>query len=270
MSGFFGILWVIACAVDADGDWFPASEEAAVGTDDRLADTDGDGLDDLTEVRWTFTDPLAADSDGDGDGDGFEVDYGLDPLNPASHKYLGPWPMALATVKDAIIPPPSGTRMAVGNVMPRFMLAGPLGETVDAYDFARHGKPLLLGGGTTDIGDLAHQWIVDRVEFNAVPSAAIIGAVDSGALQFAAFVSSDSVADGVQPPQGPDAWCPDEPRLCLAEQSMAMWSWTDQFDGNQWLLLDENMVVRAVAQGPGSDMDFTTLEAVLFTLLDAP
>jgi hypothetical protein len=53
---------------------------------------------------------------------------------------------------------------------------------------------------------------------------------------------------------------------------MAAWSWTGQFEGDIWILVDETMVVRAIGKTePGlSRVDFTTLEAVLFTLLDAP
>ena len=50
-------------------------------TDPTLTDTDGDGLDDLTEMTLG-TDPLNPDTDGDGIVDGDEVTAGTDPLDP--------------------------------------------------------------------------------------------------------------------------------------------------------------------------------------------
>jgi SGNH domain (fused to AT3 domains) len=60
----------------------------------QAVDSDGDGLRDFFEERWSVTDPLSADSDGDGLGDGLEdldddgvgnlgeQGYGTDPGNP--------------------------------------------------------------------------------------------------------------------------------------------------------------------------------------------
>lgn len=68
------------CDPDIDGDGLSNDEEAVLGTDPYLADTDGDGLSDYDEVYVYFTDPLLADTDGDGLSDGEEVNiYGTDP-----------------------------------------------------------------------------------------------------------------------------------------------------------------------------------------------
>ena len=110
-----------ACDSDDDNDGLSDSFEQSIGTDTLLADTDGDGLDDYTEVAFdgdatlytpgVDTDPLAADSDGDTlsdgeevnstgsspllydtDGDGFddgaEVASGKDPNDPASYPII--------------------------------------------------------------------------------------------------------------------------------------------------------------------------------------
>ncbi|MBQ4199872.1 MAG: hypothetical protein II649_08310 [Kiritimatiellae bacterium] len=49
------------------------------GTDPDSADSDGDGLDDWTELHETETDPWNADADGDGLSDGDEIAWGTNP-----------------------------------------------------------------------------------------------------------------------------------------------------------------------------------------------
>ncbi|MDD4319165.1 MAG: hypothetical protein PHW10_02475 [Candidatus Peribacteraceae bacterium] len=58
---------------DRDDDGLNTQLEKQFGTDEDLADSDMDGLDDGTEVFNVHTDPLSADSDGDGVPDGIEV-----------------------------------------------------------------------------------------------------------------------------------------------------------------------------------------------------
>ncbi len=83
---------------DSDNDSFKDGDEIALGSNpcdefsrpDARADTDGDGLTDLDEIRLHFTDPSLYDTDRDGASDYAEVDltargYILDPLNPSSH-----------------------------------------------------------------------------------------------------------------------------------------------------------------------------------------
>jgi len=77
-------LWLVACggAGDPDGDGLTNSEEAQIGSDPQLADTDRDGLSDGDEVRIHGTSPLDADTDGDGLSDGEEVEtHQTDPLS---------------------------------------------------------------------------------------------------------------------------------------------------------------------------------------------
>ena len=69
---------------DLDGDGIPAAAEVAAGTDPRLADTDGDGIDDPTELNTTLTNPVKADTDGDGANDGSELAAGTNPLDGTS------------------------------------------------------------------------------------------------------------------------------------------------------------------------------------------
>ncbi len=75
--------------VDTDGDLLTDAQEAELGTNPELADSDGDGLSDFAEVGFepgsaTGTDPLLTDTDSDGVGDGAEVANGTDPTDPTS------------------------------------------------------------------------------------------------------------------------------------------------------------------------------------------
>ena len=65
---------------DADSDGLTIEQEANIGTDPNIADTDGDGLTDRQEVETYKTDPLKADTDGDTFPDGSEVQAGYNPL----------------------------------------------------------------------------------------------------------------------------------------------------------------------------------------------
>ncbi|WP_440988214.1 DUF7343 domain-containing protein [Haloarchaeobius baliensis] len=65
---------------DTDGDGLDDGDEVNVHeTDPTTPDTDGDGLDDGREVNDLDTDPNAADTDDDGLDDGREVTEGTDP-----------------------------------------------------------------------------------------------------------------------------------------------------------------------------------------------
>ncbi|MBM2841394.1 MAG: Peptidoglycan-associated outer membrane protein [Bacteroidetes bacterium] len=66
---------------DPDGDGLTNREEKQLGTNPKVADSDGDGLSDGAEVKQHSTYPLKADSDGDGLKDGEEVNtYRTDPM----------------------------------------------------------------------------------------------------------------------------------------------------------------------------------------------
>lgn len=58
---------------DFDSDGLTNAQELSQGTDPKLADSDGDGLNDGPEVVTYMTNPRVADSDGDGLTDGYEI-----------------------------------------------------------------------------------------------------------------------------------------------------------------------------------------------------
>ncbi len=70
---------------DSDGDGLTNIEEKNIGTDPMNKDTDGDGLDDYSEMKTLKTDPVNADTDGDGISDFEEKELGLDPNKAATN-----------------------------------------------------------------------------------------------------------------------------------------------------------------------------------------
>lgn len=73
---------------DADKDGLSDEREDELRTNSRLADSDGDELNDFDEVEVYKSDPLKQDSDGDGFFDGEEVRTGNNPNGPGSLRDL--------------------------------------------------------------------------------------------------------------------------------------------------------------------------------------
>jgi hypothetical protein len=70
---------------DSDGDGLnDGPEKTQYQTDPSRADTDADGLSDGLEVNTYHSDPLVVDTDGDGFKDGLEVTLGTDPAKASS------------------------------------------------------------------------------------------------------------------------------------------------------------------------------------------
>lgn len=65
ITGTAGLTWYRHSNQDPDGDGLSNKEEKALGTNPKLADSDGDGLKDGEEIKTHKTDALKADSDGD-------------------------------------------------------------------------------------------------------------------------------------------------------------------------------------------------------------
>ncbi|MBK1833949.1 BNR-4 repeat-containing protein [Roseibacillus ishigakijimensis] len=87
-AGFVPSYLDLTPGVDDDGDGLDnVSEVRTHGTDPALADSDGDGLQDGAEINLHQTDPLLADSDQDGFADATEINRGSDPLDAASTPY---------------------------------------------------------------------------------------------------------------------------------------------------------------------------------------
>lgn len=140
-------LGAIAC--DADKDGLTNGWETQNGTDPKVSDSDGDGIDDGTELYEHGTDPALADSDGDGFDDGVEISLGVDPLDGNDAPYRGGWPMLPAEVKAEVADGPA-EGPNVGDRFPRLKLNDQHKDRVDLYDFAREGKPIIL--------DISAEW----------------------------------------------------------------------------------------------------------------
>ncbi len=120
------------------------SDPEDTGNSDDL-DADGDGLTNGEEAEMG-TDPDNMDSDGDGYQDGHEVTEGSDPTDAESKIYTGGWPYN--PDKDALSEPDWSSVAAVGAQVPRFTAVDQYGDTVDLYDFASQGRPVVIDMGT--------------------------------------------------------------------------------------------------------------------------
>jgi hypothetical protein len=67
---------------DTEGDGLNDGRELTAGSNPLLADSDGDGLTDFNEVNTLLTSPALADTDGDGMNDAVEIASGNPPLIP--------------------------------------------------------------------------------------------------------------------------------------------------------------------------------------------
>ena len=66
-------VWSTTLYEDMDADGLDSDQELQFGTSDLCSDSDGDGLDDFSEVMVYFTNPSNPDTDGDGLSDGDEI-----------------------------------------------------------------------------------------------------------------------------------------------------------------------------------------------------
>lgn len=91
-------------------------------------DPDQDGLSDADEAMLG-SDPAVPDSDGDGYLDGDEVHQNTNPADANDHPYTGGWPI------DACRSDLQETGTAVGDVAANFAWPDQFGDTVRLWDF---------------------------------------------------------------------------------------------------------------------------------------
>jgi hypothetical protein len=270
---------LVGCfTTDSDGDGLTNQQEQDGGTNPDVADSDGDGLDDLIEVEFVGTDPTLADTDGDGAQDGAEVELGLDPLDERSHPYTLGWPMLSELEKDVLAQGVAPPIAAVGQRVRRATVYDRLAEAVDLYDFA--GKPTVVSvqpwHGPED-GDAEYFpfWLDREPELVApfMPSYWLRDEAFAGSYYLMVVVRGRPDFSSEPPTiEGMEAYCAfDHPEIgCFADASWELYDHVGNPEGSAWLLLDENMIVRSFVLNPESDWEtaFTDLEEKLAIMLD--
>ena len=235
---------------DSDGDGLSDGEEADLGSNPALADSDADGLDDAREVELG-TSLTVADSDGDTYWDSWEVTEGTNPLDAESRIYVGYWPYN--PNKETMVDPGWDARAREGNALPRFAYVDQFGDTVDIYDFAGQGKPVLL--------DLSGAWCYYCQEVAKMiegrrnyfdPYAAEVAWVDglqplieSGDLLWVTVLDADSrqnTIDAEEVAEWYDSYT-NEFVPVLGDVDMDLASWINPPGYPTMMLLDENLVI---------------------------
>lgn len=242
---------------DSDEDGLSDGDERDLGTDPLAADGDADRLIDVHEIE-VGTDPAQADSDGDGYADGDEVGEGKDPNDPASVIYVGGWPYQWN--KDSLTGGrEAGQRWRVGDRVGRLRQEDHHGETVDLYDFALHGRDVILDSSAMWCGpcQATASWLATGSP-NAGPEA-VRSAVDAGDLYWVTVLAQNNNGGLPTVAQLAD-W--DEtfphPRVpVLKDGGQGMVYYGVNIDGQyeifpQAVLLDETMTV--VARGDMGDV----------------
>lgn len=190
-------------------------------------DSDHDYLPDVVEPQYG-TDPRNPDTDGDGYLDGDEVLVGTDPTDPKSRIYRGGWPFQ--RLKDRIQDPGFDGTAKVGATAPHFIAVDQFGQKVDLYDYAFHGKPVVidLSAGWCDSCKQIAAWLDGQPPTFALPPelAAIPGKVKAGDVYWITIYFQNAMS---APAQAADvaAWAAQYPNprvAVLADTSQAMFN----------------------------------------------
>ena len=211
------------------------------GTDDGTGgdgdDDDGDGLTN-GEEKDLGTDPQDPDSDGDGYTDGEEVAAGTDPTDGGDRIYEGGWPWN--PDKEEIDSPSLSGSAREGSNLARFVLYDQFGEAVDIYDYAGHGRPLVI--------HLCGMWSV----WDQALSDLVVGqdsALDSAADEFAWV---EGLADMVE--AGDLYWV----TVLVNDTS---YSAPDVGDAQDWAADFPSDLIAVLADEDGEVFDYTGQEA---------
>jgi hypothetical protein len=225
-------------------------EDATTGgaTVDPGADPDGDRLTNAEEAK-RGTDPAEADTDGDGYLDGDEVTAGTDPLDDTSRIYEGGWPFQ--PDKDTIADPGFDGTPTIGAPIPRLVAYDQFGELVDLYDFALHGRPVVIDLSALWCGackDLA-AWLGGEPSdvFDGKPEyAGIPGRVAAGEISWITIVFEDAAGNAATPEHA-IAWAeafPNAKIAVLADDDRAMFDYLYPGSYPSLQVLDEDMTLR--------------------------
>lgn len=137
----------LLASCDADKDGLSDAEEAELGTDPNVEDSDGDGIHDADEINDLGTDPLQADTDADGHADGDEFQHGTDPLDLYSRPYYGGYNQAVCETPPTPTGPTGTAEMEYegetyrwtayqeGDIIENFTFLDQFGDKVDLLSF---------------------------------------------------------------------------------------------------------------------------------------
>ncbi len=224
--------------------------------EDPGKDDDADGLPNWLEAK-IGTDRNEADSDGDGYPDGGEVRRGADPFDADSLIYKGGWPYQ---IDKASIEGQFGRqrRTADKNVQwPRGSFRDQFGDMVDLYDFAGHGKYIIVDLSSWACGPCISTatWLSsDESEPAYTGIDPIRDAVNSGDVYWLMWIYDDL---GGTPSGRPDVkrWAdtfPQDNVPVMADPNSEAYAFSDLGAWPWFIILDENMVVKQSEAGGGA------------------
>lgn len=245
-----GSLLSIGCGSSDSSAPHASSSTASTSTTstvDPALDSDADYLPDVDEAELG-TDPSDPDTDGDGYLDGDEVLEQTDPLDADSRIYEGGWPYQ--RLKDQIADPGFDGTAAVGALVPRLVATDQFGEQLDLYDYALHGRRVVLDLSAVWCGpckDMA-TWLEGQPSnLDGKPELAPIrDLVASGEIYWITIVFEDGVGNPAGPAQAA-AWAeafPNAKVAVVADNERAMYDFVYPGGMPSITVLDEDMTIR--------------------------
>ena len=146
---------------DSDSDGLFDSVELLIGTSSTMEDSDQDGLDDAAEHLCHHSDPTNPDTDEDGALDAWEIDRGLNPLDPESRPYRTGADMLTLQQKLALEASEPVSIVEIEMPVHRAILFDEFEDKFDLYDLALTTKYTLIHVPST--GAYLDQWLAEGV-----------------------------------------------------------------------------------------------------------